>query len=333
MERLRVGVIGCGYIAGFYHVPALSKLPQVELAAAVDVREESAHQLAQQYHIRDVYTDYRRVMERDDIQAVVILTKSPTHHAMVLAAAQTGKHILMQKPFAANLAEAQTMIEAVTKAGIKLVTSFQHRYFPESLRAKEYLESDAIGRLRFIRQIHHQPELMDVGPHGIDLIRHFSGQRIIRVNALMDVYWGEPRYEPYSGMGEKELASGKFSLMEYVLEHGALANHHLGLEIAGYEKSSTELCGEEGVIILRHPLARGRLAIRSPHVPQSHGEWYYPELEPEESGGVVHHRLFVEDVLNGTWRSASLEDGLAGLKVHAAAHESAQRGVTVELLA
>jgi predicted dehydrogenase len=329
---VRIAVIGCGYIAGFYHLPALSKLSRAEVVAAVDVIDDNARKAAQEYSIADVYTDYRRVLDRDDIDAVVILTRLGAHRRMVLDAASAGKHILKQKPFAVNLAEAQEMIDAVKAAKIMLVPSFQHRYFPESMKAKEYLENGTIGRLKFIRQVHPLTGIMDIGPHGIDLIQHLADQRITQVAAFMDVYLGEPAEEPYSGL-EQVLPSGTISTMNYRLEGGLLASHHLGLEIGGYDRTATELYGDEGAILLRPLMAKSRLAVRAPSASAAEGEWAFPRLEPVEYGGVVHHQMFVDDILEGTWNSASMEDGLATLKVYRAAHEAARTSTVVEVLA
>jgi predicted dehydrogenase len=330
LDRVRIAVIGCGYIAGFYHLPALSKLPRAEVVAVVDVIEENARQAAQQHNVADVYTDYRQVLDRDDVDAVVILTRLEAHRQIVLDAASAGKHILKQKPFAVNLVEAQEMIDAVTAANVMLVPSFQHRYFPESMKAKEYLEKGTIGRLKFIRQVHPLAGLMDIGPHGIDLIQHLAGRRITKVAAFMDVYLGEPAEEPYSGL-EEVLPSGTISAMNYQLEGGLLASHHLGLEIGGYDRTATELYGDEGAILLRPLMAGSRLALRVPSTSVPGDEWAFPQLEPVEYGGVVHHRIFVDDILEGTWNSATLEDGLATLKVYLAAHESARTGTIVDV--
>ena len=102
---------------------------------------------------------------------------------------------------------------------------------------------------------------------------------------------------------------------------------------------SAEIIGTEGVILLRHPLSKSRLAIRSSILAESKGEWYFPEItEPnkgtgEKRGGLYHHKLFIADILNNTWNSASIEDGIATLKVVLAAHEAAEKGIAVEIMA
>jgi predicted dehydrogenase len=117
--------------------------------------------------------------------------------------------------------------------------------------------------------------------------------------------------------------------MNYQLEGGLLASHHLGLEIGGYDRTATELYGDEGAILLRPLMAGSRLALRAPSTSASEGEWVFPQLEPVEYGGVVHHQIFVDDILDGTRNSATIEDGLSTLKVYLAAHESASTGTVV----
>jgi len=349
MDKVRIGVIGCGNISG-YHLSALSQIPQAEMLIVCDLIEDKARQACEKYSISQWTTDYREVLNRPDIDAVIILTLCNAHLELISAAAEARKHIFIQKPFASNVKKGLEIYQIVEKAGIRLVTSFMHRYFPECLKAKELTDRKTIGNIFMIRQrnaIHGTYELAvflmgavyDAGPHGVDLIRYLTGQEIVRVSAMMNPY--TKGISP--GRVPKDV-SDTISLINYELTDGVLVSHEIvWVQKAGTEAFTTEIYGEKGSIFIRDPLGEKPLAFGSPPEEGQGAIWSYPELKnkqqkenrtkeidvkgglrPNISSGIIHHRLFIQDIINNTYNSASAEDGLATLLVTEAAYESAQ---------
>ncbi|MEW5719579.1 MAG: Gfo/Idh/MocA family oxidoreductase, partial [Chloroflexota bacterium] len=144
-DPLRFGLIGCGRIAP-RHAQPLTELPGARLAAVADIIAPRAQRLAQEYHA-DAYTDYRRLLERHDIDVVNICTPSGMHAAMAIEALQAGKHVIVEKPMAMNLRDADQMISAEQATGKKLCVVLQNRYNPPMQDLRRVVDEGKLGRL------------------------------------------------------------------------------------------------------------------------------------------------------------------------------------------
>src|SRR5262249_59903839 len=116
-KRLRVGVIGCGTVAQIMHLPYLHSLPDLfEIAALSDLSQGLLAALGELYGVPESgrYTDYRKLLA-SDVDAVLVLN-SGSHAPQVIAAAQAGKHVLVEKPLCFTLREADEIIAAVKKS-------------------------------------------------------------------------------------------------------------------------------------------------------------------------------------------------------------------------
>ena len=109
MSKLKIGIIGCGGIANDKHMPAMAKQSEVELVAFCDLIIERAEKAAADYGFAGakVYTDYRELLEDKSIDAVHVLTPNVSHCEITCAALEAGKHVMCEKPMAANVADAQ----------------------------------------------------------------------------------------------------------------------------------------------------------------------------------------------------------------------------------
>src|SRR6185312_3879961 len=131
MRRLKVGLIGAGTIANSAHLPAIAHLhEELELVAVADVRLESAEKAAKAYGAEAWYSDYRELLARPDIDFVDICTPEFLHHEQVTAAADAGKHIHCEKPMSPTVAEADSMIEAARRNGVKFMIGHSRRFTP-----------------------------------------------------------------------------------------------------------------------------------------------------------------------------------------------------------
>src|SRR5438309_6269872 len=106
MDRVRVGVIGVGQI-GKSHVEGYSKIEGVEIAAVADVNEAEAARVAAQYGIPAVYPDFRKLLEREDIQAVDVCLHNNFHAPVTIAALDAGKDVYCEKPMAGAYVDAK----------------------------------------------------------------------------------------------------------------------------------------------------------------------------------------------------------------------------------
>src|SRR5258708_3081201 len=113
---IRVGVIGLGQIALKAHLPGYSKAENCRLTAVYSSREDHAKRVAIQYGIPNIYKDWRRLLESDQVDAVSICTPNFTHAPIAVKALQEGKHVMLEKPMALNRAEALRIIHAAKKS-------------------------------------------------------------------------------------------------------------------------------------------------------------------------------------------------------------------------
>ncbi len=146
MNKIRFGIIGGGMI-GPFHAEAISQLDDAELIGVATTREKTAKPFAERFGVKAWYTDYHKLLQRDDIDVVNICTPPFLHEEMTIAAVKEGKHVLVEKPIAINLREADRMIEACEKAGVKLGVIFQSRFKRNVKRIKEAIDKGDFGKL------------------------------------------------------------------------------------------------------------------------------------------------------------------------------------------
>ena len=144
-DPIRFGLIGCGRVAP-RHAQSFAELADARLVAVADVIESRAQRFAKEYHA-EAYTDYRRLLERRDIDVVNICTPSGMHAHMAIEAMQAGKHVIVEKPMAMNLRDADRMIATEQATGVKLCVILQNRYNPPMQDLRRVVDEGKLGRL------------------------------------------------------------------------------------------------------------------------------------------------------------------------------------------
>jgi len=128
MKKIRVGVIGLGQIAQIAHLPYLREMPGFEIGAVCEISEMVLNAVADQYNIKERYLDYYDLVKQKDLDAVAITAHE--HADIAVAAMNEGKHVLVEKPMAFNLEQADKMVEAAKKNNVKLMVAYMKRYDP-----------------------------------------------------------------------------------------------------------------------------------------------------------------------------------------------------------
>ncbi len=197
---LRTALIGCGNIGACGHLPAYAHIPEAELVAVCDDVDELAHVAAERSGAT-AYTDYRRLLEREDIEMVDLCVPTYLHAQLAVEAIQAGKHVLCEKPIAHSLEAADAMIEATARNGVKLMIGHVRRSDHRYTSIKEQLDVGKVGRPVFVRRAERQflpfpPEawqwdpkrgggvILDIGVHVTDLFRWYLGQEAVEVYAV-----------------------------------------------------------------------------------------------------------------------------------------------------
>jgi len=143
--RLRFGIIGCGRVAP-RHAQSLAQLDTTTPAAYADVKLARAEKFAAEYG-GTPYADYRALLDRTDIDAISICVPSGLHAAIALDAMRAGKHVLVEKPIAIELDDADRMIRTAEEQGVILAVVLQNRYNHPMQQLRALIDSGGLGRL------------------------------------------------------------------------------------------------------------------------------------------------------------------------------------------
>ena len=131
-DKIRFGIIGGG-MAGPLNAGALRDIPEAEVVAFCDVKEDVAKEFSKEYNIPSYYTDYKEMLKRDDIDAVCVVTPPFLHEQIVVDCAKAGKHVMCEKPISVDCNAADRMIAACKEAGVKFGVIFMYRFMDFSI--------------------------------------------------------------------------------------------------------------------------------------------------------------------------------------------------------
>ena len=145
------GVIGAGGIAHRRTIPGMMKSDRVRLAAVMDIDESAVKRVAKKYGVPASYTKEEDLLADPNVDAVYIATPVYLHKKHATLAAEAGKHILLEKPMALNVSDAEEIAQAVVKAGVKFTQGYMMRFQELHKRAKEMIDEGALGDVVFAR--------------------------------------------------------------------------------------------------------------------------------------------------------------------------------------
>lgn len=143
---LKVGIIGAGHVSQ-RHMEAYTKNKNVEIVAIADLNEALAKKHAETYNIKNCYTDYHRILENPEIEAVSILTPTFTHCEIVTEALKAGKKCLCEKPPVRTLSEVEEVIKVAEETGNLLMWAFVNHFAPEIQILKKYIDDGKMGKV------------------------------------------------------------------------------------------------------------------------------------------------------------------------------------------
>lgn len=144
LTEIGFGLIGAGAIA-HYTAESLSKHPHVKVLAVQDPNEARAKDLAAKFKIGTATTDIEKLLNDKNIDAVYIATPNKFHVPLTLQAIKAGKHVILEKPFALNYAEAKQAVDAAKAANLVFTLGMNQRFSPDSQRIKQLVEQGALG--------------------------------------------------------------------------------------------------------------------------------------------------------------------------------------------
>jgi predicted dehydrogenase len=160
LKKIRVGVIGCGWIAQTAHIPALLQNPRADLVAICESNETLLATISDKHGIRNCFHDYRELVQSGLVDAVSVCTPTASHGQVALAAVRNGIHVLCEKPLASDLSEAKAVMTEVQKRNVRFMVGYNYRFLPNHVKTKEFIQSGKIGEPVLVRA-----ELVAPGPY------------------------------------------------------------------------------------------------------------------------------------------------------------------------
>jgi predicted dehydrogenase len=262
---IKIGLIGCGKIAQFRHIPEYAANPNVQLVGFYDINQKRAADLAKKFG-GQAFESLQSLLA-SDIDAVSVCTPNYLHAEQTIAALKAGKHVLCEKPMAGSIQDCEAMLKAARDAGRFLMLGHNQRLAKAHVKARELIESGLIGDIVTFRTtfFHGGPEnwsidpgpktwffdksralmgvMADLGIHKTDLIHHLTGQTIVETTAHLSTI-------------DKKYADGRLIDVDdnatciFRLSGGAVGTMAISWTSYGAEDNSTVLYGTRGIMRL-----------------------------------------------------------------------------------
>jgi predicted dehydrogenase len=332
--RVRIAVVGCGYW-GAKHIRVLSSLPQVEQVVAVDQNVASTAALARSFPGLVTAVDIHEAIPL--IDAAIIATPPRTHAPLALGLLRAGKHVLVEKPMATSVSDAEEMIRVAAENGVTLMTGHTFEYNAAVRALRQTLLDGELGDIRYIDTARlnlglYQRDVnvvWDLAPHDISIINYVLDSEPASVHA-----WGLPH------------ATARFEDVAYLSlrypDLDAMAHIHVSW-LDPCKVRRVTLVGSRRMAVYNDLVDEGRIKIYdkgvalpepadqgSPPMSYRYGGIYSPYIEMNEPLKVEDEH-FLECIASGAEPLSGGQSGLSVVRVLEGAEKSLRTGMPVDL--
>jgi predicted dehydrogenase len=330
---IRLGLMGCGVVASYGHVPAIAHTAGCKLVSIFEPDSARLIDAKDRYKVEKGFTD-PNLFFQSGIDAVTVTSPAPAHLENVTMAARYGKPVLCEKPLAMNEAESLQMIEMMEKANLPLYVGFVYRFSPVAMEIKRLVDEHAIGKVRSLRLIYiwdchgkyegrfgEKPNaarhgrmieggpMVDCGVHQIDLARWWLGSEVTRANG--NGAWVDEHEAPDHMWLHLDHQSGAHTMVEVSYSYGHTSKDQRC-------QFHYELIGTEGIIRYDR---QGRIFELVNKQGTKHLHWH------EEKNFEGMYAEFVKALKTGqAGNMPTARDGLAATRIARIATEEVTRG-------
>jgi predicted dehydrogenase len=266
---VRIGVIGAGF-ARTTQIPGFKNCKDAQIVAIASARREHAEEVARQFGIPHVESDWRALVAREDVDLVSIVTPVVTHCEMTLAALSHGKAVLCEKPMAMNADEAWRMIEAARAAGVLALIDHELRFLPGRRKMRELVQGGAVGKIKHAGVTFRSDSRADparpwnwwsdekqgggalgaIASHIVDGFRWLLATEVESVTCTLATHIAERK--DHDGQSRPVTTDDEVNLLlrfsEGGLVAGANANVSISMVAAGKPLHRVEIFGENGAL-------------------------------------------------------------------------------------
>jgi predicted dehydrogenase len=343
-SRLRLGLLGCGRIALSIHLPILTKLRGVEVAALAEPDPRRRQEAARRVPGAIAFADYAELLDRTPLDAVVITLPNTLHAPAAVAAFRRGLHVYLEKPLALTLFEARPVMKAWRAAGTVAMIGYNYRFLPQYERAREWIGAGRLGRIVAFRSVFSTepralPEwkqrretgggaLLDLASHHLDLAAWLIGRSPGSVTCKLSSRQTDDDVATLQLEFPDDVTGQILALFGGPCEHRfEIVGENGALVIAPYASDALETRGPGLDQIRRKRLREAASALLSP-------AYWRSKATGSQGHDSYRHALscFVAGALHRRQPQPDLAAGGATLAWLDAARESAASGRRVELV-
>src|SRR5512142_1085228 len=332
-KKLRWGILSTAKIGIKAVIPAIQQSNNGQVVAIASRRMDKASEVAKSLGIPRAFGSYEELLESREVDAIYIPLPNNLHKEWTLRAAEHGKHILCEKPFALNAAEVDEMIAAAQKNHVLLMEAFMYRFHPQFAKLKSMIAEGTIGKLQIIRSafcFHLQDAhnirldtelgggaLMDVGCYCVNMSRLVAGAEPLEVKA--------------TALTGK---SGVDETLNGILQFPDDVTAHFDCSFRTDYREWLEIQGSARRMDLPRPIKPGTRSAEI-YLRYDESDQTNPQSSLYMAPAANHYRLMVQQfaqaALEGTHLPYPPEDGRANMRVIDALYESARTGRTVRI--
>ena len=337
MKKIKVGIAGLGRLGKVHANNIAYKIPNAELTAACSIVPAELEYAKEKLGVIDVYTDFREMLEKADIDAVAIVTTSSEHCWQIEAALDAGKHVFTDKPLGVDVEQCKQAERAVERhPELTFMLGFMRRYDKSYAYAKQKIEEGAIGTPYMVKATGIDPEafvdgaikfaatsggiFLDMAIHDIDLMRWFLGCEATEVYAQGCTF----KHPAFQQVGDDETA-----VACYKFENGALGFVHVGRTAPHGYHVETEIIGTEGTIRISAIPEKNQAMIFNSNGAVTECVGSFPERFAEAY--LLEMQEFIDCVGEGKQPGVSVYDGTKSTAIGYATTEAWKTGKIVKI--
>jgi len=292
MDQLNVGIVGLGWVAGA-HISAFNQIPGAKVTAVCSRRQFDDEELSRRHGTPlKAYRDYDEMLKDSSIQIIDICTPHPFHAEQAIAAAEAGKHLIIEKPIAISYRDAVAMRKAINKSGVKTCVCFEVRFSRQGILTRSLIDEGMLGSLHYaevdyyhgigpwygqfswnIRKDFGGSSLLTAGCHAVDLMLYLMDSEVEEVTSYSNRS-NNPTFAPYeydtTSVTIMKFKDGKIGKVASVVD--CMQPYYFHIHLVGSEGS-----------LLDNRLYSARMKGLSKE------SWSTLETSLIDSGDVAHH--------------------------------------------
>ena len=333
MKKFKVGIIGAGRIGRVHAQSITYHVANAEVKAMSDVRLEGVKEFADNLGIKEVYDDYKKILNDPEIDAVLVCSSTDTHSPISIEAMKAGKHVFCEKPIDFDLDRIAEVLKTEKEAGVKFQTGFNRRFDHNFKAVRDAVASGKIGVPHIIKVTSRDPQappveyvkvsggiFLDMTIHDFDMVRYLSGSEVEEVyaagNVLVDPEIGK------AGDVDTAVVTLKFA-------NGAIGVIDNSREAAyGYDQRA-EVFGSKGMVAVSNDTDSSAVISTNDGVSSEKPQFFF--LERYMQSFVDEMKAFFNAIADDTATPVTAIDGLNSVLIGLAAKKSVEEGRPVKI--